>query len=137
MCAYCKGVIMPVERAMMEAGRVSYFRLTDPWTLDEIVEAEDNGVFLKRVRAAVHTIVDVTGSQTLPTGVVRLYDVPTAPLKLPGYNVLVGASFRIKAIGRLFSHVTGNHKLIYVDTLDEAWAFISHKMADIERAVAI
>lgn len=125
---------MPIELTMMENGRIAFFKFTDPWTADDVVQINhDEMAVLEHTPTLIHTIADLTGCKHLPEKLLQLRHLPTLTHKMMGYRVMIGAPSPMKQIGRVLGQLTGNLKIVYVDTVDEAWAFIREKMTEEDR----
>ena len=121
---------MPVEHTLMENGRVTYLKLTDPFTVDEIADVLSDDKALKdQSQVKIHSIIDLSACRRLPDGILRLRNTPSIRHEMTGDTVIVGAPAAAKAIMSVFSQLSGGRAFIYVQTADEAWAYLFEKIS--------
>jgi len=115
---------LPHVLVMKFSGAVSLNEALDR-TLEE-------GEFIKQADTKVHTIIDLREVTGVPNDflsvVPRIGTMPAASHPNAGYKVVVGARGLAKVFLDIFSNVV--RRLIMVDTMEEAEAFLREKLEE-------
>src|SRR5258708_12563398 len=73
---------MPVETQLLEDGHVSYFKINDPWTLEELFQgfaqatALRDSIQQKFPNRRVHSLIDLMLTNSAPPGVMQGRKLP-------------------------------------------------------------
>src|SRR4051812_28027458 len=73
---------MPVETELREDGQVSYFKISDPWTLEDLFKgfaqstALRDSVKQQDPNRRVHTLLDLMATKQAPPGVMQGRKIP-------------------------------------------------------------
>ncbi|HEY57145.1 MAG TPA: hypothetical protein G4O04_01135 [Anaerolineae bacterium] len=102
-------------------------------SLDEALDRTvEEGEFIKQADTKVHTIIDLREVTGVPNDflsvVPRIGTMPAASHPNAGYKVVVGARGLAKVFLDIFSNVV--RRLIMVDTMEEAEAFLREKLEE-------
>src|SRR5262249_51481260 len=120
---------MPVESQICEDGHVSYFKITDPWTLEELFQgfgqatAHRDEIHQKFPTRKVHPLIDLMLTNSAPPGVMQGRKLPSLNHATRGEIVFAVKNEFPRTIGKAMlkvMHVEGH----FFDSLDEAWAFL-------------
>jgi hypothetical protein len=120
---------MPVAFDLREDGHIIYFKISEPWTMEEVfagfaeTAAIRNKLYAEDPLRHVHSLIDLTEVNNPPPGALRSRQSPGFTHANRGKSVAAVtnslARELMSAIFRL-THVDGK----LVDTLDEAWAYL-------------
>ena len=111
---------MPVTFELQDNGSLMYWKIADPWTLNELVgyykEAE---TVLDNAPHMVHSLVDVQHVHHIPAGVLSARYVTTWHHPRSGQTTIIGATPLIRAmLETLFQVVRFNRVRFFNDEAD-------------------
>lgn len=120
---------MPVKAELREEGQVIYFKITDPWTPEEVfagfgqTQAMRDTIYKEDPQRRVHTLVDLTEIREAPPGALRTRRAPGITHPNRGeYVVAASYPFAREIMITVFKVMRIDGKLF--NTLDEAWAYL-------------
>ena len=120
---------MPVETQLLEDGHVSYFKINDPWTLEELFQgfaqatALRDSIQQKFPNRRVHSLIDLMLTNSAPPGVMQGRKLPALGHATRGEIVFAVKNEFPRSIGKAMlkiMHAEGH----FFDSLDEAWAYL-------------
>lgn len=120
---------MPVETELRENGQVIYFKISDPWTLDDLFKgfaqstAQRDSVRAQDPTRRVHSLVDLTLTKQAPPNVLKGRKLPGLTHPTRGEIVFAVKDAFPRSIGETMlklMHADGH----FFDTLDEAWGYL-------------
>ena len=120
---------MPVTSELREEGQVIYFKITEPWTMEEVfagfaeTQSMRNTIYAQDPQRRVHTLVDLVEVKDAPPGVLRTRQAPGITHPNRGeYAVAAKYLFARDIMATVFKVMRVDGKIFY--TLDEAWAYL-------------
>jgi hypothetical protein len=120
---------MPVESDLREDGQVSYFKLTDPWTLEELFKgfaqatALRDSIHEKYPNRKVHTLLDMMATKTAPPGVMKGRKMPSMGHPTRGEMVVAVKHEFPRTIVQAMLKVM-HADAHFVESIDEAWDYL-------------
>jgi hypothetical protein len=126
---------MPVHFEIREDGRVAYYRITDPWTTQNLIAhyPADNA-HRASVTHIVHTLMDVTGMRQVPINILLARNnAPAFSHPNNGVLILTGARPMAKSFAELIFKMASFQRGRFLATADDGWAFIHSLMANEDR----
>ena len=120
---------MPIETDLRENGQVIYFKITEPWTMEEVfagfaqTQAMRDKIYAEDPQRRVHSLIDLTEVKIAPPGALRTRRAPGMTHVNRGeYVVAVTFPFAREIMVMVFKVMHVDGKLF--DTLDQAWAYL-------------
>src|SRR5258707_5048899 len=127
---------MPVNVEVRENGRVIYFEIADPWTLEEMLAgfgksaAMRDQLYSKNPEAAIHSFIDVhLVKNPPPLGSLRARQSPGLTHASRGEFVVFGANTLTRSLIEMMLKLAHFDKGRFVDDEAEAWAYIRQLIA--------
>jgi hypothetical protein len=126
---------MPIESELREDGQVSYFKISDPWTLEEMFKgfaqatANRDSVHQQDSTRRVHTLIDLMATKQAPPGVMQGRNLPALSHATRGEIVVAVKNEYPRAITKTMlkvMHVEGH----FFESLDEAWEYLRTILKD-------
>lgn len=115
---------MPIDRKLIENGRILYTKLSDPWTVEEVFgRVEQQNVFAESVGKHVHLLADLSETTHFPANTLRLREVSAFSTPRASRTVVVGANLMGHRIFEMFEQMRGI-KAEYFATYDEGLAYL-------------
>ena len=120
---------MPVETELRDEGHVNYFRISDPWTLDDLfggfaqAQQARDAIYQQKGPRQVHTLVDLMGVREVPPGVLQGRRFPSRTHATRGAIVVAVANSYARNIAETILRTTQTQG-VFFESLDEAWAYI-------------
>jgi hypothetical protein len=120
---------MPVETDFREGGQVVYFKLSDPWTMEELFKgfaqsiAYRDSILQKEPNRRVHTLLDLLATKQAPPGVLQGRKMPALTHAIRGEIVVAVKHEFPRTIAKTMlkvMHAEGQ----FFETLDEAWDYL-------------
>lgn len=125
---------MPVATELRENGQVNYFRITEPWTMDELFDGFAQAksirdqIYLNDSSRHIHTFVDLIEVKNAPPGVMRGRHFPGQNHPTRGEMVLVVNNAYIRRLVEAMLNVSQVHGLFF-ETLEDGWSYIRTQLA--------
>jgi len=120
---------MPVMSELREERQVIYFKITEPWTMEEVfagfaqTQSMRDSIYAQDPQRRVHTLVDLSEITNAPPGVLRSRRAPGITHPNRGeYVVAATYPFAREIMATVFKVMRVDGKLF--NTLDEAWAYL-------------
>ena len=128
---------MPITAETRENGRVRYYVITDPWkTNDLIAEYPGDQAYRDSVDFTVHMLMNISQMKHIPPGLLAARkDAPALKHRRSGYLVMIGAGTFPRVMAETIFKLAHYERAVFVDTEEEAWAFIRKVIAE-ERVAA-
>jgi hypothetical protein len=126
---------MPVHFEIRESGRVAYYRITDPWTTQDLIRhyPADNA-HRASVTHIVHTLMDVSGMRQVPINILLARNnAPAFSHPNNGVLILTGARPMAKSFAELIFKMASFQRGRFLATADEGLAYIHGLMATEDR----
>src|SRR5258708_35692965 len=126
---------MPINVETRENGRLIYFELADPWTLEEMLAGfgKSQGMrdeLYNKNPAAIHSFIDVRQVKNPPPmGTLRARQSPGLTHASRGEFVVLGANTLTRTIIEMMLKLAHFDKGRFVDDETEAWAYIRQLIA--------
>jgi len=120
---------VPVTFDLRENDRVVYFKISDPWTLEEVLAkfAETTAIrdqlYLTNPNRQVHSLIDLTEAKTAPPGALRSRNSPGMTHASRGKSVAAVTAPLVRDIMITIFKVMHTDGAL-VETVDEAWAYL-------------
>src|SRR5689334_1079924 len=119
---------MPVETELVEDGHVGYFKISDPWTLEELFQgfvqatAYRDKIHESHPNRRVHTLIDLMMTNAAPPGVMQGRKLPSLSHATRGEIVFAVKNEFPRSIGKAMLKVMRAEGQFF-DSLEEAWAY--------------
>lgn len=120
---------MPVETELREDGQVSYFRISDPWTLEDLFKgfaqatALRDSVKQQDPNRRVHSLIDLMATKQAPPGVMQGRKIPGLMHATRGEIVVAVQHEYPRSITKAMLKVMQAEGHFF-DTLEDAWAYL-------------
>lgn len=122
---------MPVELEFILDQRVLVYQISDPFEIEELMEAYDQEkAFRDSMPHVVHSIVDMSGLTKIPRSWLTAKAGPGFSHPRSGIIMLVGLTPGLKLILQVILRITKYPRLRYFDKRDEAEAFVRKLLAE-------
>jgi hypothetical protein len=114
---------MPITVEFAEEGHVFWMKITDPWTMNDMVSVfQQARPHFDKATYKIHTLANVTETKILPPGVLSIRQGnPTLVHPNRGHAAVVGANSLIKTIGDAVTRVARFKSVQFFNTEDQAW----------------
>ncbi len=122
---------MPVRNKLSMDGHILYRVITDPWTVEEVLAADEQmRQHYDRAAHQVHLLANISGARHLPPAVYRLGRGMTLVHPNSGQIVLVGATALTRRLSQTIFRIARFDRFTFVETEDNAWIYLYQVLAD-------
>ena len=121
---------MPVHLEMRYDGRLAYWEISDPWTLEELIkllpEAQHQ---FTRTDAFVYSFIDARHARRFPQGIFQLPKLAIWDLPNGREVFFVTSSVAARSMLQLLFRLARSDRLVVYTDYDEAWNSIQQLLA--------
>jgi hypothetical protein len=112
---------MPVTIAPIENGQVLKITITDPWTMQQLIDTfPEANQFISSAPVKVHSIIDLLGMKSVPSNALGGRNSPSIVNPNSGYVFVVGASKFAQTLTEVAFKVARYNKVQFFSTMDSA-----------------
>lgn len=118
---------MPATITLEENDRVLHIVFSDPLTVDECIEAEQQGTsWADSLPYNLHTFLDVRDLHHVPQGFLKLREAAGFTKMKSGTTVILGASIYLQRVADIIFTLTGNRSTRFfpADAADQAMGYL-------------
>ena len=120
---------MPVTFEAVENGRTMLLTINDPWTIEELMEWYPiMQPYFDSAASKVHTIIDLSSTKTLASGVLKGRHSPNMEHPNGGFVVAVGTSGVVRSIAEIAFQLSRNNRLKFMSDVSQAMTFLKKQI---------
>lgn len=120
---------MPVTFAPLENERIMLLTINDPWAIEELMDWYPiMQPYFDRATGKVHTIIDLSSTKTLPSGVLKGRHSPNMEHPSGGFVVAVGTSGVVRSIAEIAFQLSRNNRLKFMSDASQAMTFLKKQI---------
>jgi hypothetical protein len=117
---------MPVNLQASENGKSMTLTLSDPWTINELLDTYPKAeVLFDAAKGPVHTIVDISKIGSIPSGALRARKSPFMSHPNSHTQVIVGAQHFARKMAEMVFQLTNFKRVKFFETIQEANDFVA------------
>src|SRR4051794_30698536 len=122
---------MPVTYELCENGHAIHIKITNPWTIQELLAIYENErPLFDHAAGNLHTLVDVTETRQIPSNALSARKgSPHFEHPNKGHLVIAGANPLLQALVEATIRIIRFEELKFCHTPDEGWAYLREVIA--------
>lgn len=127
---------MPVTLNVIEDGHIIYVKFVAPWKAEEMIRLfEEDRLYRDEVLRTkpgqkVHLIAELVNAGGFPPGALQARNSPSLKHPTSGYAVVVGTQSYVIGLGNAVFRLARFEKVKFVETTEEALAFLKPHIAN-------
>jgi hypothetical protein len=123
---------MPITFELRENGHVIYYKLVDPWALDEYVRlAPQEKAVWDAATHPIHHLVNALETKNMPSGVFKTRTAPIFTHPQRGYLAVVETALETQLFAEALTKTARYDRAKFFSTEAQAWDFL-HKIIENE-----
>ncbi|MBX3063896.1 MAG: hypothetical protein U0528_20970 [Anaerolineae bacterium] len=117
---------MPIKQEVQADGRLMYWEIADPWSMDDLIPKIDAvNQFINESSEPIYSFVDLRQAKELPRGIASIHKIrhwnwsPQAGAEV----ILVISSAAVKAMIQLLFRLARSQRAVIFDDYAAAWDY--------------